>query len=345
FDDMKYRFQFWDFKGAEKPENLSKYYFKGSSGALIFFDLSKPETFKIALKFIHLVKKLKVPYGVIGTKSDLIEEEELKSSPNFANKIELIQKEGAAFFRTTSSKVFENSEEYRIVFIKLIRNLLVKIINENFIDVFRNNLNLQILLSLNIHKELSLAELTHYVERSKATISRITRNLIKLGLVKAREAIYEKTPGSINKKYYSLSHNFTVLPQDYDFKTFDFNNQKDLTKLRETIWRKIYILSLLYEGFGQSLKDFAQKVPFVAGSQQEEIKKKFIETLFRTSMNLYFLNGHQYEKLQSLRSEFHSKLYKILEERGEFKKDYVFLDLFLPVVKMRELDVLELFDE
>ena len=345
FDDIKYRFQFWDFKGNEKPENLSKYYFKGSSGALIFFDLSKPESFKIALKFMQIIRKLKIPFDVIGNKADLIKVEELKTNPNFTSKIGLIHKEGADSFRTISSKIFENSEEYRRDFINIIRNLLIKIINENFINIFRKDVNLQILLSLNIHKELSLTELAKYVERSKASISRKTRNLIKIGLLKAREANDEKTPGSIKKKYYSLNHNFALLPQEYDFKTFDFNTLKDLTKLRETIWRKTYILSLLYEGFDNSLKNLVQNVPLVVESEQEEIRMRFVETLFKTSMNLHFLNDYQYEKLQSLRSEFHLKLKKILEESDGIKKNHVFVDLVLPIARMREFDISTSFNK
>lgn len=345
-NDKKYRFHFWDFKGDEKLEFLSEYYFKGASGALMVFDLSRPETFEISLNYIRVIKKLRCPFGLIGNKADLFEKQELKKSSNYTKSS---YKEGAYFYITVSSKVFENSEEYRKNFKNGIKNLLVTIINKNFLETFEKELNMQILIALNLHKELSLAELASYVEKSKATISRKTRFLIKLGLVEAREAEFEKTPGSIKRKYYSLNHDFGVLPEENDIKSFDLKNHKDLAKLREEIWRKTYILSL-YEEFGKSLNNIIQKIPTYINpkdewrlsvadlSKRRKGRKKFIETFLKTSMNLRFINENQYKKLQSLRSEFHLKLNKILEEDDGIKKDHVFIDMVLPILKMKELE-------
>ena len=72
---------------------------------------------------------------------------------------------------------------------------------------------------------------------------------------------------------------------------------------------------------------------------------RFVETLFKTSMNLHFLNDYQYEKLQSLRSEFHLKLKKILEESDGIKKNHVFVDLVLPIARMREFDISTSFNK
>ena len=65
--------------------------------------------------------------------------------------------------------------------------------------------------SLYIYKELNLKNLTYNLGKNKATLSRHTRDLIKLGLIKSYSKEDEVQPGNIKRKYYRLSDNFKAL--------------------------------------------------------------------------------------------------------------------------------------
>jgi len=338
FADKEYRFHFWDLKGDEDLDNLTNYYFKESAGALVIFDLSRLETFHAALEYIKIIKKLKCPFGVIGTKADLVKPDELITKSDINKKITMICKEGSYFYSIFSSNSFEKSEDYSKEIKAAIEIFLGKIINESFVKALTIDLNLRILIALNIHKKLSLTKLANYLDKSKATISRRTSALIKLDIIEAIEAENERTPGSIKKKYYSICKDFEDLFEHNDLESFDPSNFKDLVKLREETWRKTYLVSLLDEKICTSLKNLTQKIRDAPQSKGKEANKNFIEPFLEFSTNLLFLSKKQYEELKSIRSEFYIKLKKILSDNDSIKKEYIFADMVLPVLKMKEFE-------
>ncbi|NHJ21873.1 MAG: hypothetical protein EAX91_13080 [Candidatus Lokiarchaeota archaeon] len=325
FEVKKYRFHFWDLKGDNKLDTLANYHFKGASGALVVFDLSRLESFQIALECMKIIKKFKFPFGTIGTKADLVQPDKLKSKLNGNKKTKILNKGGSFFYNTFSSNDFEKSEEYRNKIKNSFEIFLGKIINQNYSKAFSVDLNLEILIALNIYKVLSLTEFAHYLNKSKSTISRRTSVLTKLGIIQASEIEFEKTPGSIKRKYYSICSDFKDISEYYDNKFSDPNKITDLIKIREESWRKMYILSLIHEKYCGSLRTLTQKM------LEDPIPQKgIIETLVKSSVNLHFLSEKQHNKFQSLRSDFYSKLKKILEDSDSLTKEYVFADMILP---------------
>lgn len=73
-DDIKIKVHIWDSAGQERFRSITKCYYKGAKGALIVFDITKPETFENTLKWLDelMVESDKdlVVY-LIGNKIDL----------------------------------------------------------------------------------------------------------------------------------------------------------------------------------------------------------------------------------------------------------------------------------
>ena len=72
-----YDFQFWDFKDDPRFDFTYPHYFNGANGALVIFDLSKPETLQKAKKRLlwiwkHLGHTL--PFILLGNKVDLVDD-------------------------------------------------------------------------------------------------------------------------------------------------------------------------------------------------------------------------------------------------------------------------------
>ncbi len=84
-DGMQYKFQIWDLAGQQRFEAVRALYYKGSHGAILVFDRTRPESlynlgnWKREL-FTNVGRQ--IPYIILGNKSDLpnaINQEELTS--------------------------------------------------------------------------------------------------------------------------------------------------------------------------------------------------------------------------------------------------------------------------
>ncbi|MFW9995983.1 MAG: Rab family GTPase [Candidatus Odinarchaeota archaeon] len=72
-EDLVYRFQVWDLAGQESFSSIRDLFYKGALGALIVFDMTRPETLPILEKWIDGFYKHndKAPLILLGNKSDL----------------------------------------------------------------------------------------------------------------------------------------------------------------------------------------------------------------------------------------------------------------------------------
>ncbi|MHA2203636.1 MAG: Rab family GTPase, partial [Candidatus Hodarchaeales archaeon] len=83
-DGTQYKFQIWDLAGQQRFEAVRALYYKGSHGAILVFDRTRPESlFNLENWKRELFTNVgrQIPYIILGNKSDLpnaIIQEELK---------------------------------------------------------------------------------------------------------------------------------------------------------------------------------------------------------------------------------------------------------------------------
>ena len=98
----------WDIGGQEKYKFLHESFYEKANGALIVFDLSRPETSNEINKWIEEVKKFageKVPFILIGNKLDLIQD--IGISIEKQKMEEIVKKQGGSYIET-SAKTGDN---------------------------------------------------------------------------------------------------------------------------------------------------------------------------------------------------------------------------------------------
>jgi len=71
----------WDLEGTDDIKSIRKSYLLGTHGAVFVFDISRPSTFQNLKEDLKVVteKVPNIPVMVVGNKSDLVEENELKN--------------------------------------------------------------------------------------------------------------------------------------------------------------------------------------------------------------------------------------------------------------------------
>jgi len=349
-DDVKIRFQIWDIVDSEKFEEIRKQYYRGALGVIMIFDLSRPETLELASKYINEIResvgiKIKkqritnIPFLLVGNKADLIDDiDTFDRKPN----IKFAKNQEIFYYIETSIKNIENFEEGLIF-------LFHQIIDLHLLEFYKKKLNIKILMLLYIYNELSLAKIANLLNKSKSTISRYTKSLIWLGLIKSYSKENEIQPGSIKKKYYTINYDFNINSKKLDFITFNAKSSKELLSLRIELRRKLHILSM-FQQFSQLLNNFIGTFPggkwnlislmisSLNGTKKNEITNNIIDLILKITMTLRFLNENQYKKLRSLKREFNSKLNKILEEDDGSEKTFVYIDAILPILQLMKLE-------
>jgi small GTP-binding protein len=76
-NQVEYTLQIWDLAGQQRFSAVREVYYRGTAGALLIFDISRPETYEVLPNWLHeLVRNNKnriVPIVLIGNKADLRE--------------------------------------------------------------------------------------------------------------------------------------------------------------------------------------------------------------------------------------------------------------------------------
>ncbi len=117
------KLQIWDIGGQERFKFLRKSFYDGANGAFLVFDLSRGHTYKETktwLSEMYQIMDKKIPFILVGNKSDLIEE--IGESIN-RNEVEMFVKEEKSIYIETSAKTGDNVEQ---AFIKLIQRMINK---------------------------------------------------------------------------------------------------------------------------------------------------------------------------------------------------------------------------
>ena len=328
--------QLWNIIDEERFKIIHQNYYVGADGAIIFYDITNKSSFENIDNYLSEFRKpkknRKVPIVLVGNKFDLRENREVSKTE--ASKV-VVTRQMVGYLEFSALE----SENIVKIFELICRIIIRKKILNSISDALENELNLRILLNLQMFKELSLVEISKRVVKSKATISRHTRNLIKLGLIESHVKEIEPQSGTIKRKYYTLSKD---LSYHIEKREFNFTNLKSKMKWKifsEYYLKKLYnfkIINLLSKRLNNLLKDFNSHI-FSGFPALLKQYGRYIENL---PLNFQFLTEKQNQEVKSLLLEFDSKLVDILADDDGSEKSYLFVNMTLPTV-----DLINLFEK
>ena len=103
----------WDTAGQETYKSVTRSYFRGASGALLVFDLSRKQTFQHVTDWLNDLRQIAEPDIVVilvGNKADLTHQEENKREVTHEEAEEWAKRNGVMEYVETSAKSGENVE-------------------------------------------------------------------------------------------------------------------------------------------------------------------------------------------------------------------------------------------
>ena len=127
---IHYKSHIWDTAGQETYRSLITSYYKGASGVILLFDLSKEDGFKHIYSWYDEIKMYvpeDSPIILVGNKSDLLQRVDI-------NQIEKFTKEKKIPYIITSAKDHKNTFN---CFMYLVNTIHVRFINEENVNVIK----------------------------------------------------------------------------------------------------------------------------------------------------------------------------------------------------------------
>ncbi len=351
-DDIDLILHVWELTGAEKFKDLKitktkgeaklkkpRPFFEpftvGAAGAIFVYDITDKSSLVDLDWWLKLFKKTKrnvsIPILMVGTKADLQDEREI--SIRHANKL--------ASARNLIGAIEISSENEKEIgdlfnnFTKIIKRVYPK---RHYVDVFRNELDIRLFILLKIYKELSLKEMSYHTGKSKAQLSRRTRDLIRLGLIQSYTKEDEVQPGNIKRKYYKLSKNFDLLMEKKEFdleKAIKDNNWEPLLANIPKFsyeYKKLKMISDYINSYLEATESHLLTSVAMEDLPMIDIINVFMEALENNLIHYHFISENQYENIKALSLEFHTKLDEILKNDDSAEKPYIYMDILLNIL-------------
>ncbi|XWX00805.1 hypothetical protein V2A60_008826 [Cordyceps javanica] len=103
----------WDTAGQETYKSVTRSYFRGASGALLVFDLSRKQTFEHVTDWLNDLRQIAEPDIVVvlvGNKADLVHDDETKRQVTRHEAQEWARRNGVLEYVETSAKSGDNVE-------------------------------------------------------------------------------------------------------------------------------------------------------------------------------------------------------------------------------------------
>jgi len=316
----------------KKPRPYFQPFTLGAAGAIFVYDITDKSSLADLDWWLKLFKKTKrnvrIPILMVGTKADLQDERDI--SIKHANKL--------ASTRNLIGSIEISSKNEKEIgdlfkgFAKIIKRVYPK---RHFADVFRNELDIRMFILLKIYKELSLKEMSYHTGKSKAQLSRRTRDLIRLGLIQSYTKEDEVQPGNIKRKYYKLSKNFDLLMEKKEFdleKAIKENNWEPLLANIPKFsyeYKKLKMISDHLNNFLEATESHLLTSVAMEELPMIEIINILMEALEKNLIHYHFISEKQYEKVKAICSEFNSKLEEILKTDDSLEKPYLYIDILL----------------
>ncbi|MFX1446302.1 MAG: hypothetical protein ACFFHV_23145 [Promethearchaeota archaeon] len=348
-DDEDLILHVWELTGVEKFKDLKitktkregklkkqRPYFEpftvGAAGAIFVYDITDKSSLVDLEWWLKLFKKTKrhvsIPILMIGTKADLQDKREI--SIKHANKL-ASDRNLIGAIEISSEKEKEIVELFNN-FAKVIKRVYPK---RQFIDIFRNELDMRLFLLLKIYEELSLKEMSYHTGKSKAQLSRRTRDLIRLGLIQSYTKEDEVQPGNIKRKYYKLTKNFDLLLEKKEFdlkKAIKENNWEPLLANIPKFsyeYKKLKMISDYINSYLEATESHLLTSVAMEELPMIEIIDVLMEALEKNLIYYQFISENQYKRVKELSFEFHSKLAEILKNDENPVKPYLYFDILL----------------
>ncbi|KAH6885854.1 P-loop containing nucleoside triphosphate hydrolase protein [Thelonectria olida] len=104
----------WDTAGQETYKSVTRSYFRGASGALLVFDLSRKQTFQHVMDWLNDLRQIAEPDIVVilvGNKADLTHQEDNKREVTREEAEDWARRNGVLEYVETSAKSGENVEK------------------------------------------------------------------------------------------------------------------------------------------------------------------------------------------------------------------------------------------
>lgn len=335
-DGKEITLQIWNISGDDRFESIRSYYMWGASGAIFIYDITNDLTIKNINKWVQEFRNIRgnidIPILMVGNKTDLKKRAiSNKEAMNLAKKYQLFSQ------IYSSANTGYNVEE---IFASLSRKILRSMMFKSLSEVLDNEFYMKILILLRIYKELSLSELAKRINKSKATLSRYTRYLIKLGLIESNIKEDEWHAGTIKKKYYKLSEDLDYSSKKIDFSNFTLESMKSFEDIYEFYKRKSFTFKTINLLSRQLIKMIETSrlnlYGHFYGTKSRGIQ--WVENIEELPFFFRLLTEKQYQEVQSLIQEFQSKLDGILMEKTSsnepLEKTYMLAILLFPVLNM-----------
>jgi small GTP-binding protein len=93
----KMKLSLWDTAGQETYKSITRSYFRGASGALLVFDITRPATFTAVTQWLQDLRQIaeeEIVVVLVGNKSDLVADE-ISGEENFASQQKRVSRQEA----------------------------------------------------------------------------------------------------------------------------------------------------------------------------------------------------------------------------------------------------------